>query len=99
MRELVLDRPDMVKDYLSSFDTFGGAARQEGVNYLNDAFQRLVTTLSLVPRSSGDVAPKLLELGANPYFMTLLLKHFRPEYRLYLANYFGSHWVGAFTED
>jgi len=88
-----LDRPDTIRDYLSSFDTFSGAARQEGINYLNDAFQRLYTTLSLIPRAK-DTSPTLLELGANPYFLTILLKRFRPEQRLSLANYFGPHWIG-----
>jgi SAM-dependent methyltransferase len=94
MSEIRLDSPDSQKDYLLSFDAFRGAARQEGVNYLNDAFQRLMITLSLIPRFPEGATPALLELGANPYFMTLLLKHFRSEYRLSLANYFGPHWVG-----
>jgi SAM-dependent methyltransferase len=89
MPELNLDNPEAIKDYLQSFDLFKEAAQQEGVSYLNDAFQRLMTTLSLVPKPSEGTRPCLLELGANPYFMTLLLKRFRPEYELNLANYFG----------
>jgi SAM-dependent methyltransferase len=92
--QLSLNNPGSVKDYLLSFDLFKDAAWQEGINYLNDAFQRLMTTLSLVPRFPEDRSPRLLELGANPYFMTLLLKQFRPKYDLHLANYFGSHFQG-----
>lgn len=94
MLDLRLEHPETIRNYLLSFDTFSGKARQEGINYLNDAFQRLLTTLSLIPRAAADASPALLELGANPYFLTILLKHFRPEYRLFLANYFGPHWVG-----
>jgi SAM-dependent methyltransferase len=52
--------------------------------YLEDCFRRLLTTLSLVPHGSG----RVLELGANPYFFTMLLRRSR-RYELELANYFG----------
>lgn len=94
MTELSLNNLELVRDYLLSFDLFRDAGQQEGVNYLYDTFQRLLTTLSLVPRFPKDSKPRLLELGANPYFMTLLLKRFRPEYVLHLANYFGPQFVG-----
>ncbi len=94
MPPLSLNELETVRDYLLSFDLFKGTARQEGIDYLCDAFQRLLTTLSLVPGLAKEQEPQLLELGANPYFMTLLLKCFRPEYDLHLANYFGPHFVG-----
>lgn len=52
--------------------------------YVEDCFRRLLTTLDLVPAGGG----RVLELGANPYFFTLLLKRFRG-YELELANFFG----------
>jgi SAM-dependent methyltransferase len=53
--------------------------------YLRHDLQRFLRTLDLVPQGRG----RLLEIGANPYFTTLLLKYFR-EYDLSLANYFGA---------
>ncbi|HKO99192.1 MAG TPA: glycosyltransferase [Pyrinomonadaceae bacterium] len=54
-------------------------------NYANSDFRRFVYTLSLVPNRSGI---SVLELGANPYFMTVLLSQFR-QAKLQLANFFG----------
>ena len=54
--------------------------------YLDDCFRRLLTTLELVPCGDGEV----LELGANPYFFTMVMKKFR-RYDLRLANFFGGH--------
>ena len=72
-----------VFDFLASF-RLEGAPAQEMVNYLREDFRRFVYTLGLVPEGNG----KLLELGANPYFTTLLVREFRG-YELTLANYFG----------
>ena len=77
-----------LRDYLLSFDLFRGI-EQEGINYLNDCWERLWITLGLVPSAPKDRPGKLLELGSNPYFMTLLLTRFRT-YELSLSNYFGS---------
>lgn len=53
--------------------------------YAATDFKRFVYTLGLVPETAGlDV----LELGANPYFLTTLLKKFR-DARLHLANFLG----------
>jgi SAM-dependent methyltransferase len=57
---------------------------QEMSAYVAEAFRRFVYTLGL----ARDLTGKALELGANPYFMTLLLKRFTP-LDLVLANYFG----------
>lgn len=73
-----------IKDYLLNFDLFKGK-EQEGLNYINDALQRFLLTLELIPRKSQK--GKLLELGANPYFMTVLIKKFR-NYEIDTANYF-----------
>lgn len=55
-------------------------------NYANDDFRRFVYTLGLVPDRTGI---KILELGANPYFITTLFHKFRSA-ELHLANYFGT---------
>lgn len=75
-----------VTDYLINFDLFKGK-EQEGLNYINDALQRFLVTLGLIPKGSKKI--KLLELGANPYFMTLLMKKYR-NCEIITANYFGS---------
>jgi SAM-dependent methyltransferase len=73
-------------DYLSSFDLFKGN-EYEGYFYAKEALMRFLKTIQMVPPASAPGA-RLLELGANPYFITLLLKHFHA-YELTLANYFG----------
>jgi glycosyltransferase involved in cell wall biosynthesis/SAM-dependent methyltransferase len=57
--------------------------------YVEADFKRFVYTLSLVPEKSGE---RILELGANPYFTTTLLRKFR-DAELCLANFFDG--VGA----
>jgi len=52
--------------------------------YCAEAFRRFVYTYGLARELTG----KALELGANPYFMTVLLKRFTA-LDLVLANYFG----------
>ena len=66
---------------------------QEMVFYLQEAFDRFMYTMMLIPRGKG----KLLEIGANPYFMTLLLRRFT-EYELTLINYFGEGWGAQATQ-
>lgn len=53
--------------------------------YVDGDFKRFVYTLGLVPDRTG---MKLLELGANPYFTTVLLSKCR-DAELHLANFFG----------
>ncbi|MFK4444475.1 SAM-dependent methyltransferase [Caballeronia udeis] len=60
--------------------------------YCDQDFERFVHTVGLVQHATGNSAgPKMgLELGANPYFTTMLLREFTSvEWRL--ANYFGPH--------
>jgi glycosyltransferase involved in cell wall biosynthesis/SAM-dependent methyltransferase len=52
--------------------------------YVTSDFKRFVYTLGLVPERAGQA---ILELGANPYFTTVLLSKFR-DARLHLANFF-----------
>lgn len=61
------------------------ASPQEMANYCQQDFRRFVYTYGLVKDLSGDC----LELGANPYFTTFLLKRFT-DLKLSLANYFSS---------
>lgn len=74
-----------LRDYLKSV-LVADAPPQEMANYCDQDFKRFVYTYGLVRDLSG----KCLELGANPYFTTLLLKTFT-QLELVLANYFGSH--------
>jgi SAM-dependent methyltransferase len=62
-----------------------GSARGELHGYATGDLERFLHTLQLVPDGQGE----LLEIGANPYFITLLLRHFRQGYHLNLTNFFG----------
>jgi len=73
---------DALQEYLSH-SIVTPEARNELLGYLEEAFHRFLITLGLVPRREG----RLLEIGANPYFLTLLLKKFRT-YEISLTNYF-----------
>lgn len=73
-------------EYLMSFDLFANN-EYEGYAYVHDAIERFLITVEMVPPAAGSGA-RLLELGANPYFLTLLLKKFH-RYHISLANYFG----------
>ena len=57
-------------EYLSDTDIFG-AAEAECAGYINDALERFGITASLVEQLLPQ--GRVLELGANPYFMTRLL--------------------------
>lgn len=70
--------------YLSSFH-LEDSPKQELDNYLREDFKRFLYTLSIIPKGCG----KLLEIGANPYFMSMLIRRFT-NYKLYCSNYFGS---------
>jgi SAM-dependent methyltransferase len=68
--------------------TLAGSPRQELENYWRQDWRRFVYTYGLVSESAG----RCLELGANPYFTTSLLKEFT-RLDLTLANYFGPHFT------
>jgi SAM-dependent methyltransferase len=74
-----------LKDYLLSLELYA-APPEEIKNYCESDFRRFVYTFSLMHGLQGSC----LELGANPYFLTLLLKEFS-SLKLELANYFGEH--------
>jgi SAM-dependent methyltransferase len=67
----------------SSFE-LEGAPKNEMDNYWRQDWKRFVYTFGLV----SDLTGNCLELGANPYFTTTLLRLFTP-LDLTLANYFG----------
>jgi SAM-dependent methyltransferase len=77
-------------DLLSLFSSYSleGSPADELRNYWGQDWKRFVYTFGLVNGLSG----RCLELGANPYFTTLLLKLFTP-LELTLANYFGPHFT------
>lgn len=61
------------------------APEEEMRNYGSHDFRRFVYTLGL----TKDIKGRCLELGANPYFTTMLLHQFT-DLELTLANYFGN---------
>ncbi|HKR02245.1 MAG TPA: glycosyltransferase [Pyrinomonadaceae bacterium] len=61
------------------------APPEEMKAYATADFERFIHTLGLIPDREG---LRILELGANPYFTTVLLTKFR-DARLHLANFFG----------
>jgi SAM-dependent methyltransferase len=69
------------------FESFSidGSAPGELRGYVSEAFWRFLRTWDLVPGGRGD----LLELGANPYFTTVLLQRFT-DVDVTMANYFGT---------
>lgn len=70
------------------------APEEEMRNYGSHDFRRFVYTLGM----TKDLKGKCLELGANPYFTTVLLKEFT-DLELTLANYFGDHIQGPQSQD
>jgi SAM-dependent methyltransferase len=79
--------PESEKDYLRSFTgIFQDPAEAE--QYLYDSWTRMQVVLGFLRELQTKGMRRILELGANPYFLTLLIrKHF--EFDLELANFFG----------
>ncbi len=73
---------ESIDRYLRSF-TPEGARIEEMDGYLRESLRRFLYTLSLIPDGSGN----LLEIGSNPYYMTLLVKKFK-SYEIYSTNFF-----------
>ena len=74
---------ETVAQLLASVCLDGGSPDDIGA-YLYDSYWRFLHTLELV----GSEKVRALELGANPYFTTVLLWEYR-DLELELANYFG----------
>jgi glycosyltransferase involved in cell wall biosynthesis/SAM-dependent methyltransferase len=72
-----------LREFVTSIQVEDGP-ETELKNYANDDFKRFIYTLGLVPEDSNQ---RILELGANPYFTTTLLRKFR-QAELHLANFF-----------
>lgn len=53
--------------------------------YANEDCERFLRTLDLIPKGVSSV----LEIGANPYFLPILAKWYRPELHFVHTNYFG----------
>ena len=53
--------------------------------YIDGSFERFMVTIEYLPDAPG----RVLELGATPYYVTMLMRRLRPGYRLELANFFG----------
>ena len=74
---------EALRGLLSDTDIFAGA--DEADAYLTDALQRFRVTMSLIPPLRDGA--RVLELGANPYFLTRLLR--RRGLEVTCANWFG----------
>ena len=77
MRNLHHDlREEEIKDYLLNFDFFDKYVgnRQEGEDYVTIHLRRFLYTLDFISSSSKGL--KVLELGAIPYYMTILMKKY-----------------------
>lgn len=58
--------------------------------YVSDALERIQVVLALLDDLRSQGARDILELGANPYAMTLSIRRrFKDGFRLSLANFFG----------
>ncbi|GEM_PF-1343266 len=75
-------------DYLLNCQIIPGP-KDELRTYLEEAFYRFVKTLQLIPISSQG---KILEIGSNPYFLSILLKKFRK------LDWFGSNFFSTPTK-
>jgi SAM-dependent methyltransferase len=60
--------------------------------YASSDLERFLHTLAMIPIDARGAA---LEIGANPYFNTLLMRRFRPDLELTLVNYFGAGGAGG----
>lgn len=92
---LPLPEGQIVSDITSLFASLRleGAPRQELDNYWRQDWKRFAYTYGLVSERAGSC----LELGANPYFTTMLLRYFTT-LDLTLANYFGPHFGANSTQ-
>ncbi len=68
------------KDYLLSFGIFQDPAECHA--YVENHYHRILKTISLIPPGEG----RLLEIGASPYCMTLIMKE-RLRYDISIINY------------
>jgi SAM-dependent methyltransferase len=86
--ELELKDEERIRDYLLSLNSFADAP-MEGRNYINHALRRFIITVNMVPPAAHP-QQRLLEIGAGPYYTTLLLQRLRG-YDMYLTNFYGDN--------
>jgi SAM-dependent methyltransferase len=79
---LLWQHAETIRAYLTSFE-LENAGAEIMVPYVTDALSRFLSTLELLPPGRG---LRVLELGANPYLFTVLMKRLY-EYDLTLANF------------
>jgi SAM-dependent methyltransferase len=80
---------DSEKEYLLRFHSIF-PSKAEAEQYLYDSWERMQVVFAWLGALRQKGVRRVLELGSNPYFLTLLLKkHF--DFDLYLANFFGDH--------
>ena len=88
---MTLPLPESDKDYLKSFDVFPDARAAE--HYLYCSWARTQAVVNWLAELQDRGMHRVLELGANPYYLTLLLtKHL--SFHLELANFFGDDVEG-----
>ena len=91
---MLLPLPATEKDYLRAFVDQAFASPAECEAYLYDSWARMQPVLGWLDRLRGSGGKRVLELGASPYRLTLLLKrHF--DFDLHLSNYFGPGHTAA----
>lgn len=96
---MVLKFPDRneILNYLLSFNIFEQIGRSnEGVEYITTHLDRLIKTVKFIPQIKGRA--RVLELGAAPYFMTLMIVKYLG-YEVTPSNFFGDYGEPAFGED
>jgi len=77
---------------------FKDPARQE--RYISDGMERIQVVLQILEELRKQRVRRVLELGANPYLMTLLIRRrFGHSFEVLLANYFGDDTIHATSVD
>ncbi len=85
MNRIQLPSYEEIFKYLLSFDLFSQMGRpDEGVAYAKEHLHRIIKTVELLPPLEGPV--KVLELGATPYYMTLIMQKYL-NYDITAANF------------
>ena len=88
--------PESDKEYLLQYHSIF-RDRTEAETYLYDSWNRIQVVVDWMEDLQTDGVKKVLELGANPYYLTILLrKHLNLD--LKLANYFGESGHAPFEK-
>jgi SAM-dependent methyltransferase len=88
-KQFTLQDVARVRDYLGH-SIADLSAKEVYASYIEYSLHRFLLTMEYLP----DTAGRVLEIGSNPFFMTLLMKRFKP-YELELANFFGETTMDA----